>query len=110
MYFEGDNAITEYIAMPDTADFDVNVRILMTQERNERILESNAQAEALLERFRAKPTEFQAMDAPMLLEQLQAMQITTADQVAVPGPQYLPGTPAMPEPAPEEQGPPQPTL
>ena len=108
LYFEGDNAVTDYISLPDTSDFDVNVRILMTQERNERILESNAQAEALLERFRAKPTEFQEMDAPMLLEQLQAMQISVADQVAVPGPQHLPGTMAGEPAAPEE--PPEPTL
>jgi len=79
----------------------------MTQERNERILESNAQAELLLERFRAKPTEFQQMDAPMLLEQLQAMQISVADQVAVAGPQYIPGTMPQAEAPPED---PEPTL
>ena len=96
MYFEGDNAITEFLNVGELPEMDINVRILMTQQRNERLMESNAQASMILEKFWAFPEEKQQRIAPLVKEQLQALQITTADQVSVPGAQFLPGTPEAP--------------
>ena len=111
MYFEGDNAITEFLNVGGLPEMDINVRILMTQQRNERLMESNAQASMILERFWALPEAKQQLMSPLVKEQLQALQITVADQVAVPGPQFIPGTPEAP---PEGQMPegvePEPTL
>ena len=83
----------------------------MTQERNERLLESNTQATAILERFYALPTWLQEKQAPIFKEMLLAMQITSADQVITPGiAQHLPGSPEQQPMMPEQQEEPAPTL
>lgn len=110
LYFEGDSAITSSIDPENITGLDVDVRILMTQERNERLLESNTQATAILERFYALPTWLQEKQAPIFKEMLLAMQITSADQVITPGiAQHLPGSPEQPM-MPEQQEEPAPTL